>query len=133
MKLFRKIEFFSNDGFPKGKVHKKTEKKLTNVSLVCMCVGRKSEMSVFFCFFPSEVIYRLFQWSLRGRWTKKNRKKLTNVSLVCMYVGRKSEMSVFFCFFPNRSKGHFLMKSPLCGAHKGTTFDLRKAEISETH
>ena len=41
--------------FPKGKVDKKkTEKKLTNVSLVCMYVGRKTEMSVFvFCFFPN--------------------------------------------------------------------------------
>ena len=32
---------------------KKKEKKLTNVSLVCMYVGRKSEMSVFFLFFPN--------------------------------------------------------------------------------
>ena len=37
---------------------KKQKKKLTNVSLVCMYVGRKSEMSVFFSvFFPTEVIY----------------------------------------------------------------------------
>ena len=32
---------------------KKTEKKLTNVSFVCMCVGRKSEMLVFSVFFPN--------------------------------------------------------------------------------
>ena len=38
-----------------GKVDKKkTEKKLTNVSLVCMYVGRKSEMSVFFLFFSQQ-------------------------------------------------------------------------------
>ena len=37
----------------KGKVDKKNRKKLTNVSLVCMYVGRKSEMSVFFLFFPN--------------------------------------------------------------------------------
>ena len=67
-------------GLTKGKVHKKTEIKLTNVSLVCMYVGRKSEMSVFFCFFPTEVIYRLFQWSLR----KKNRKMSVFMEYVCM-------------------------------------------------
>ena len=33
---------------------KKTEKKLTNVNLVCMYVGRKSEMSVFFLFFSQQ-------------------------------------------------------------------------------
>ena len=60
---------------------KKTEKKLTNVSLVCMYVGRKSEMSVFSVFFfPTEVIYRLFQWSL---W-KKNIKMLVFKEYVCM-------------------------------------------------
>ena len=31
----------------------KKQKKLTNVSLVCMYVGRKSEMSVFSVFFPN--------------------------------------------------------------------------------
>ena len=33
---------------------KKNRKKLTNVSLVCMYVGRKSEMSVFFLFFSQQ-------------------------------------------------------------------------------
>ena len=41
-------EFFGP--FSLGRVRKKTEKKLTNVSLVCMYVGRKSEMSVFSVF-----------------------------------------------------------------------------------
>ena len=40
--------------FTKGKVDKKNRKKLTNVSLVCMYVGRKSEMSVFFLFFSQQ-------------------------------------------------------------------------------
>ena len=75
---------------------KKTEKKLKNVSLVCMYVGRKSEMSVFFLFFPpTVVIYRLFQWSVR-------KKKQKNVSfyVVCMYVRPKlTFVSFFFCFF----------------------------------
>ena len=59
-----------------------------------MYVGWKSEMSVFFCFFfPTEVIYRLFQWSLR--------KKQKNVSFygVCMYVRPKLTFVSFFCFF----------------------------------
>ena len=38
----------------RGRWTKKTEKKLTNVSLVCMYVGRKSEMSVFFLFFSQQ-------------------------------------------------------------------------------
>ena len=42
------------DASPKGKVDKKKQKKLTNVSLVCMYVGRKSEMSIFSVFFPQQ-------------------------------------------------------------------------------
>ena len=57
----------------KGKVDKKKQKKLTNVSLVCMYVGRKSEMSVFFCFFP----------------------KRSNLSTISM-VGKKTEKCQFF-------------------------------------
>ena len=45
--------FFRFEDFPKGRVHKKNRKKLTNVSLVCMYVGRKSEMSLFLFFFPN--------------------------------------------------------------------------------
>ena len=37
----------------RGRWMEKNRKKLTNVSLVCMYVGRKSEMSVFFCFFSN--------------------------------------------------------------------------------
>ena len=58
--------------FHHGRVRGKKQKKLTNVSFVCMSVGRKSEMLVFSVFFQTEVIHRLFQWSL---W-KKNRKML---------------------------------------------------------
>merc|ERR1719323_979343 len=70
---------------------KKTEKKLTNVSLVCMYVGRKSEMSVFF---PTEVIYRLFQWSLRKKTEKCQ-------FLWSMYVCKaKTDIcQIFFLFF----------------------------------
>ena len=53
---------------------KNRKKKLTNVSLVCMYVGRKSEMSVFFCFFP-------------------NRSNLSTISMVAWEKNRK--MSVF--------------------------------------
>ena len=73
---------------------KKNRKKLTNVSLVCMYVGRKSEMSVFFCFFfPAEVIYRLFQWSLR--------KKTEKCQFLCsMYVCKaKTNICQFFSVF----------------------------------
>ena len=56
-------------GLGKGPL-KKNRKKLTNVSLVCMYVGRKSEMLVFFCFFPTVVIFQLFQWS-NGKKTEK--------------------------------------------------------------
>ena len=75
-----------------GNGAQKTEKKLTNVSLVCMYVGRKSEMSGFFCFFfPTEVIYGLFQWSLRKK----------NVSFygVCMHVRPKLTFVSFFLVF----------------------------------
>ena len=37
-----------------------------------------------------------------------------SVKYVCMSAG-KVKCQFFFCFFPNRSKGHFWMKSPLCG------------------
>ena len=52
----------------------KNRKKLTNVSLVCMYVDRKSEMSVFFCFFS-------------------NRSNLSTISMVALEKNRK--MSVF--------------------------------------
>ena len=73
----------------KGRVHKKNRKKTDKCQFLCMYVGRKSEMSVFFVIFPAEVIYRQFQWSLR----KKNRKMSVFMEYVCMYVVS------FFCFF----------------------------------
>ena len=64
-------------------MRKKTLKKLTNVSLVCMYVGRKSEMSVFILFFfPTEVM------------------KNVSFYVVCMYVRPKlTFVRFFFCFF----------------------------------
>ena len=41
----------------KGKVHKKKEKKLTNVSFMCVCVAKNGEMLGFLLGF---VIYRIF-------------------------------------------------------------------------
>ena len=73
----------------KGKVDKK---KLTNVSLVCMYVGRKSEMSVFvFCFFPSRS-------NLSTISMVALEKKQKNVSFygVCMYVRPKQTFVSFF-------------------------------------
>ena len=62
--------------------------------LVCMyvCQPKIVNCQFFYVFFPTVVIYRLFQCSLR--------KKQKNVSLyvVCMYV-RPKHLSVFFCFF----------------------------------
>ena len=88
---------------------KKNRKKLTNVSLVCMYVGRKSEMSVFFSvFFPTEVIYRLFQWSLRKKTEKCQ-------FLWSMYVCKaKTDICQFFSVF-------FYAPFPK-GACKKTTF-----------
>ena len=38
--------------YTKGKVHKKKEKKLTNVSFMYVCVAKNCEMLVFFLFSP---------------------------------------------------------------------------------
>ena len=38
----------------KGKVQKKIEKKLTNVSFMYVCVAGNGEMLVFFRFFPQQ-------------------------------------------------------------------------------
>ena len=62
-----------------GEGAKKT-KKLTNVSLYVCMSAENSKMLFFLCFFPTVVIYRLFQWSLR----KKNIKMLVFMEYVCM-------------------------------------------------
>ena len=41
---------------PKGKVHKKRETKLTNVSFMYVCVAENCEMLVFFPFFSSTIV-----------------------------------------------------------------------------
>ena len=58
-----------------------------------MYVGRQSEMSVFFCFFPNSSNIQFFQWSLE--------KKLKNVSFygVCIYVRPKLTFVSFFLVF----------------------------------
>ena len=38
----------------KGKVHKKKEKKLTNVSFMCVCVAENCEMLFVFSFIPQQ-------------------------------------------------------------------------------
>ena len=52
----------------------------------------KVKCQFFSVFFPTEVIYRLFQWSLR----KKTEKCFY---VVCMYVRPKLTFVSFFCFF----------------------------------
>ena len=60
---------------------KKHKKKLTNVSLyVCMSAENSKMLVFFYVFFPTVVIYRLFQWSLG----KKNIKMLVFMEYVCM-------------------------------------------------
>ena len=39
-----------------GKVQKKIEKKLTNVSFMYVCVAGNGEMLVFFSFFPPTIV-----------------------------------------------------------------------------
>ena len=66
---------------PKGRVQKKHKKKLKNVSLyVCMSAENSKMLVFFYVFFPTVVIYRLFQRSLR----KKNIKMLVFMEYVCM-------------------------------------------------
>ena len=81
---------------PKGKVQKKTEKKLTNVSLYVCMSALNSELLVFLSvFFPNNAHFSSF---FNGRLGKKQK----NVSFygVCMYVRPKlTFVSFYFCFF----------------------------------
>ena len=75
-------------------MRKKKQKKLTNVSLVCMYVGRKSEMSVFSVFFPNRS--NLSTISMVA-WEKTEKCQF----LCSMYVCKaKTDIcQFFFCFF----------------------------------
>ena len=60
---------------------KKTEKKLTNVSLVCMYVGRKSEMLVFISVFSNSSNFSTISIDA---WGKRRRKMLVFIDYVCI-------------------------------------------------
>ena len=85
----------AGDAF-RGRYNKKTEKKLTNVSLyVCMSAGN-CEMLVFLSvFFPQQCTFFKF---FNGCFGKKKQK---NVSFygVCMYVRPKLTFVIFYLFF----------------------------------
>ena len=94
-------------------------------------VGRKSEMSVFSVFFlpfPTEVIYRLFQWSLR--------KKTEKCQFLCsMYVCKaKTDICQFFLFFlstfPLVGFGNLRFAEIKSCPSASPTYELRKVEIS---
>ena len=71
----KKCRFFLQAPLGEG-----AKKKLTNVSLyVCMSAENSKMLVFFYVFFPTVVIYRLFQRSLR----KKNIKMLVFMEYVC--------------------------------------------------
>ena len=64
----------------RGKCKKKTEQKLTNVSLYVCMSPVNSEMLVFLCFFPNNAHFSSF---LMVAW-EKNRRMLLFMGYVCM-------------------------------------------------
>ena len=68
----------------------KTEKKLTNVSLVCMYVGRKSEILAFSVFSPTVVLTDT---------VAREKQKNDSFYGVCMYVRPKLTFVSFFSVF----------------------------------
>ena len=92
-----------------------------------------------FCDQFESISAHFFSKNGKGRVQEKH-KKLTNVSLYVCMSAENSEMFLFMFFFPESQNFCNFAKSFLAwNLHFaelggwGTTFDIRKAEISETH